>query len=307
MTILDDRLLPVFAAQHWVVSLDDVRRAGGTRSGADHRVRIGRWEPVDVSVFRLIGTPATWEARLLAPILAIGPPAVASHLAAAVLHGLPGFGRGVPELTIARGQEHRRPGARVHTSTDLDRCQPTVVANVPCTGLPRTILDVARYVSDERLARAIEAGRRAGQLDWSVLIRALSVHARRGRPGIRRLRRVILANMDRADVTDSDLELLVLGLIAEANLPAPVLHHRVYSHGRFVAEVDLAYPALKIAIELDGGIHRDKDVWERDQPRQNDLILEGWIVLRFSYDRYRARPDRIVAEIRAAIASRSTV
>ena len=303
MTALDDRLLPVFASQHWLASLQDVRDAGGSARSASIRLRSGRWEPVDVSTYRLAGAPRPWEARVLAPILAIGGRTMASHSSAAALHGLPGFGRGTPEISVSRRGDRRRSGVIVHTSTDLERCTRVVVDGVPTTDVARTLLDIGRFVADQRLLRAIEWARRSDKADWSSLISTLAHHARRGRPGIRRLRRVITANMDRAEVTDSDFELLVLTLLREAGLPAPVLHHRIYDDGRFVAEVDLAYPTRKIAIELDGPIHLDPEVHERDLPRQNDLVLVGWTVLRFTYERFRTHPERVVAEIRAALAA----
>ena len=71
---------------------------------------------------------------------------------------------------------------------------------------------------------------------------------------------------------------------------------------RFVAEVDLAYPRWRIAIELDGAVHLRRDVHERDLARQNDLVLEGWVVLRFTWRRYTDRPEQLIAEIRTAIA-----
>jgi len=297
---LDDRLLPVFATQHWLVSLDDIRAAGGSHRAVTHRLRSGRWEKVDRSVFRLVGAPRTWEATLLAPILSVGPPAVASHFAAAALHGIPGFGQGRPEIAIPRGREHRRAHARVRSSTDLDRCDRVVLSGVPATDLARTILDLGRYLGDRRLLHVIEWGRRANKVDWSALISTLARHARQGRPGIRRLRRVIAANIDRDEVTDSDFELLFLAFLAERGLPTPALHHRVTDGERFVAEVDLAYPDLMIAIELDGAIHLEAEVRERDLPRQNDLVLLGWTVLRFSWRRFVERPDGIIAEIQAA-------
>ena len=66
-----------------------------------------------------------------------------------------------------------------------------------------------------------------------------------------------------------------------------MLHHKVFDGDRFVAEVDLAFPRLKIAIELDGSHHLEAEVRERDLPRQNDLVLLGWTVLRFSWKRFR--------------------
>lgn len=300
MSALDDRLLPVFMAQHWLVSQDDVLGAGGNRHQIGHRLAIGRWEAVQPLVYRVVGAPLTWHGRLLAPILSAGPPAAATHFAAAALHEIPGIGTGTPELSIPRGTRLDRTEVIVHTSTDLDRCAVSPIHAVPTTDFERTILDVGRKLGDGRLLRAIEFGRRTGRTDWSSLILTLRRHARRGRPGVARLRRIIAANAHREETTDSDLELLVIALLLEHGLPEPVVHHRIFAGGRFVAEVDLAYPELKIAIELDGRIHLDPVVHERDLPRQNDLILEGWIVLRFTWRRLQQRPESIVAEVRSA-------
>ena len=300
MSALDHALLPTFARQHWLASAADVMTAGGTAAAIDRRLRTGRWELADHGVYRLVGPPPTWRTSLLAPILSAGPGARASHFAAAALHGFPGYPEATPEITIPRGRGRRRPHLKVHTSTDLDRSTLVVVDGIPATDVARTILDLARTVGDQRLARTIENARRAKATDWERLISTLSHHARRGRPGIRRLRRVIARNAHRSEVTDSDFELLVLALLLEVGLPEPVLHHRVVDGDRFVAEVDLAYPDLRIAIELDGRIHLDEDVRELDLPRQNDLVLSGWIVLRFTWRRYRDRPESIVAEVRDA-------
>jgi len=301
MSALDDRLLPIFVRQHWLVSVDDVIRSGGSTAAITHRLRVGRWERVDNGVYRLVGATQTWEARVLAPILGIEAPAAASHMTAAVLHGIPGFGEGTPEITVPRGRDSRRAGLRVHSSTDFDRCAIVERRGIPTTDVARTLLDVARTVGDRRLHRSIEWCRRKGLTDWSTLISTLARHSRRGRPGVRRLRRVILAHAGREEVTDSDFELLVLASLAEAGLPEPVLHHRVMDGGRFVAEVDLAFPQWRIAIELDGAVHLEPEVRERDLPRQNDLVLLGWTVLRFSWRRFADHPDRVMAEIAAAI------
>jgi predicted transcriptional regulator of viral defense system len=301
MGALDDALLPVFARQHWLVTTDDVLGLGGTFGDIHRRLRAGRWERADRAVFRLVGAPTGWTARVLAPVLSAGPPALASHYAAAALHGIPGIGRGTPELSIPRGTEHRRRDVRVHTSSDLDRCSRVLIDGVPTTDISRTILDIARRSSDDHVLRAMEWARRSDRASWSMLISTLAHHARRGRPGIQRMRRVISEHAHREEITDSDFELLTLALMREAGLPEPELHLRVFDGDRFVAEVDLGYPLLKIAIELDGSIHLDEAVRERDLPRQNDLILLGWTVLRFTWKRFTERPDLVVAEIRAAL------
>jgi very-short-patch-repair endonuclease len=284
-----------------LVSHDDVVACGGGRHHIDARVHGGRWLQIERGVYLLAGAPVDWEARELAAVLAAGPGAGASHLAAARLWGLPGFDRAGRELSIPRGRRDRRPGIRTHESTDLDRAGVVLRSRIPTTGPDRTILDLGRYLGVLRLRRAAEDARRADLVSWASLIQVLLAHARGGRPGIRRLRTVILHDADRKEVTDTDHEFLVLGLIREAGLPEPELHFRVMDGSRFVAEVDMAYPSLKIAIECDGSVHLLPEVHERDLARQNDLVLLGWTVIRFSWERVRARPDVVAREVRAAI------
>lgn len=274
----------------------------------DHRVAIGRLTRIDHDVFHIAGTPLSWESRVLGLVLAAGPDALASHRCAAALWGFEGFARGTPELTVPRGQRFRRAAARVHESTDLDRAGRRVRDGIPVTDPARTLLDLARRVGDDRLLRSIESARRLHLTTWSELVVTLAKHARRGRPGIQRLRTVIAANIHREEITDSDFELLVLALLVENGLPEPVVHHVILGpDGRHLAEVDLAYPTLRIAIELDGGDHQRRDVFERDRPRQNGIVLEGWIVLRFTWEAFVNRPHEIVKSVRAAVAlARST-
>jgi Protein of unknown function (DUF559) len=265
-------------------------------------VRRGWLTEADVDVYRVAGAPSTWESRVLAAILSASPDALASHRTAAALWDLEGFTRGTPEITIPRGVRYRRSTVLAHESTDLERCGIRRRQGIPLTDPGRTLLDLGRFVSDKRLLRAIESARRQRLTSWEELIATLARHARRGRAGVRRLRRVITANLHRDEITDSDFELLVLALLLEHGLPEPFVHHELRTpNGLFLAEIDLAYPALRIAIELDGGVHRRRDVFERDRPRQNGIVLEGWIILRFTWDMFVHHPEAIVAEVRAAL------
>lgn len=204
---------------------------------------------------------------------------------------------------MPRGTRFRRDGVRVHESTDLDLCSTRLVEGVPVTDPDRTMLDIARLLSVRRLTMAVEDARRKDLVTWSSLIACVAMHARRGRPGICRLREVVLTGIDRKEVTDTDVELLVHGLLTGAGLPTPTIHHRVLDGGRFVAEVDLAYPDAKVAIECDGDVHLLEEVHERDLPRQNDLVLLGWTVLRFTSDAVRQHPFAVVREVREALAA----
>jgi very-short-patch-repair endonuclease len=69
--------------------------------------------------------------------------------------------------------------------------------------------------------------------------------------------------------------------------------------GRFIGRVDLYYPAARVAIEYDGGTHRDSLV--PDNRRQNRLLNAGYQLLRFTAaDVYNA-PESLVAQLPASL------
>lgn len=300
MAELDRKLAATAAEQQALITLEDVAAAGGTRQAVLTRTRSGLLVPAERGVYAIAGAPTDPHRAVRATMLATRGLVAISHLAAARRHGVPGYSKAPTELSVERGVRLRRHGLRIHESTDLDRCSILEVRGLPTTDAGRTILDLARFVGHRRLLRNIEWCRREGLVDWPALIEVLVRHARRGRPGIRNLREVIAASCHRTTITDSDFELLVLALLLEHGLPEPVLHHEVWDGDRFVAEVDLAYPERKIAMECDGDDHLRADVREKDLPRQNDLVLLGWTVLRFTSQRYRRKPLSIVAEVRHA-------
>lgn len=71
------------------------------------------------------------------------------------------------------------------------------------------------------------------------------------------------------------------------------------------AVIDVAFPALMIAIEIDGfAYHSDARTFVTDRRRQNMLVAAGWTVLRFTWqdlvDDEAAVLDRVCAAIRSA-------
>ncbi|HEY5842042.1 MAG TPA: DUF559 domain-containing protein, partial [Mycobacterium sp.] len=66
--------------------------------------------------------------------------------------------------------------------------------------------------------------------------------------------------------------------------------------------VDIAFRGRKIAIEVDGfAFHTDAEVFQHDRNRQNYLVLNGWQILRFTWQDLVEHPERVIAEIRRAI------
>lgn len=79
---------------------------------------------------------------------------------------------------------------------------------------------------------------------------------------------------------------LLLALLAADDLPLPTLHYRFAAPRRWA--FDLAYVALKVATEIEGGIwvqgrHTRGLGFENDLRKYNAAVLDGWLLLRVSY------------------------
>lgn len=69
--------------------------------------------------------------------------------------------------------------------------------------------------------------------------------------------------------------------------------------------VDVAFPAAKVAIEVDGwAFHSSQVDFQNDRERQNNIALSGWHVLRFTWLDLVEYPQRVLAQIRSAISAR---
>jgi very-short-patch-repair endonuclease len=72
----------------------------------------------------------------------------------------------------------------------------------------------------------------------------------------------------------------VLRAIVGAGLHEPVQQHGLQLPNRR-CRIDLAYPDVKPAIEVDGfGPHATRSAFDRDRARANDLTTAGWTILR---------------------------
>lgn len=307
MSSFDKKIAAVAAVQHQIITYADVEAAGGGYKHVATRVAAGRWDFFRDNVYRLAGTPWTYEARVFATVCAAGPGAVASYSCAARLHGM-GFTKAVPEVSIPRGRFHRPDGLRVHTSSDLDRCTTVLRAGcIPVTDPARTVLDLAGTLKlTTNVSKAIEDGRRADLLGWSDVVTVLATHARQGRRGVTRLREAIACGYTENEATDTDSELMALSLFRQHNLAEPVVHHRIYdADGRIAAEIDLAYPDRRTGYEIDGSVHLDPVQKAKDDDRDDYLrTVYGWRIRRIWWEIPMYQPQKFVRIVTATLRER---
>jgi len=61
---------------------------------------------------------------------------------------------------------------------------------------------------------------------------------------------------------------------------------------------DLAYPALKLAVEVDGSFHRSVLRRDGDRARDEALLTIGWRTLRLTPREIEGSPAAVVAKLR---------
>ena len=239
-------------------------------------------------------------------VLSAGSGAVVSHIAAPYLYGLDGFrAPGRIDITVPRRRRRHIRGATVHETLDDHLIAPTTRRGIPVTGPARTVLDVCWIADDDATAlRALDEMLRRRLVTWPELWECLVLHARRGRNGVARFRRILTRRWGKR-VPHGHFARTVQSLLVDDGLPEPVAEWWVNASGRRY-RVDLAYPDQLIAIELDDKeTHLTDKAFEEDPIRENHLKLAGWLVLRYTWDRLLADPNAIVEEVRLALHSRS--
>lgn len=90
-------------------------------------------------------------------------------------------------------------------------------------------------------------------------------------------------------------------------LPAPETEHRFAADRKF--RFDRAFPAYKIAIELEGGVHTGGRHtrgygFEKDCEKYNLAALLGWIVLRYTHTMLTNDPAAVMDQIKWALEKR---
>ena len=228
--------------------------------------------------------------------VAIGPQVWISHQTAGCLWALPGVSDEAIHVVTSLGRVVRLPGVQGHRSGALFTADLTTRHGIRVTTPARTLVDLSAHVSVQQLGRAVDDALRRRILTLPAPDRCVARLP--GAPGRRpaAVHQLLAERVPGYDPGDSDLETRVLRLMVGAGFPPPVQQYRVGVGGR-TCKIDLAYPARRLAIELDGWeFHRTRTAFDDDRTRANLLVAHGWTLVRFTS---RSTDDEIVGCLRA--------
>jgi very-short-patch-repair endonuclease len=230
----------------------------------------------------------------MAAVLACGEGAVLSHHSAAALWELLRPIEGAIHVSVPTTS-----GRAVHRGIHLHRC-PSLSSPTPQEPSPspsylhheggrgRRLLTTHRHaIPVTTIQRTIDDLRTSRQLPPQLVRRAIRQAEHKGH----HLRGV------ESDRTRSDLETAFLDLYRDHRIPPPEVNVKL---GRW--EVDFLWREQRLVVEVDTFLyHRGSVAFEDDHARDLDLRAAGFVVLRFTDTQLEDEPDRIAADVAAAL------
>jgi hypothetical protein len=242
--------------------------------------------------------------KAAAAILATSRYAVLSGSTALELHGLSGALSTDVHVTVNFSKCNKsRPGLVVHQSR-FDPAEVVELDGLPVFSLPQTLADV--LCGQDRLAAFASLDQALSGLsstDEQSLRTAIAerLDARVDRRGVTGARVMLRLATGKAE---SPPESMFLLHVVEAGFPLPEVQHQIFTvDGRLLYVLDLAWPALRIALEYDGfASHEDRKPY--DSERDSRMAGRGWITIRATAADLRD-PGRVIEELRTAFRKRS--
>jgi very-short-patch-repair endonuclease len=285
--------------QSGAVTRDQLRAAGLSDDRIDHFIATGSLERQTNGVYLVRGAPLTHLARVWVGVLATA--GIVGFDTAAYLWGVLDERPPRVHLVIPHARRvHIPAGVRLYRVPVPER-ELSSLDGLRITSRSWTVLDV---VGRMRPQSAFQLADRALQQRWitpdDIWTRLREFPGRTGN----RMLRVVATQL--ADGAAAQSERLLHQLLKRSGITGWIPNLPVYAGAQLVGVLDIAFPAAKVAIEIDGwAFHSDVDRFQRDRHRQNALHALGWTVLRFTWADLTTRPDYVVATIRAQLARAS--
>jgi very-short-patch-repair endonuclease len=175
-----------------------------------------------------------------------------------------------------------------------------VVAGIPVTSVPRTILDFAATEPEREVERVLNEAEVRGLTDPLSVPDLLERYPRRRGSAV--LRRLLADEVQAAGITRSALEEGFVALLDAHGLPRPRFNADLAVAGRFIS-VDCLWPEERLIVELDGrATHGTAKAFESDRERDRILLVDGWRVVRVTWRQLRDREAAIAVDLRSALA-----
>jgi hypothetical protein len=285
------------ARQHGIISTAELRRFGLSEKAIRCRVESGVLELLFVGVFRVAGSPRTWEQRLMAAVRWGGEDAVASFRSAAALLGFDGFGPGPLEISTLK-QNRKGLGFKVHR-TLVEPAFTTTKLGIPVTNAFRTLQDVVTVVSDERGNQIFDELLRKGLASMESLRNYVDREECAGHRGVGVLRRMVEQRSPDYQPSASEFQALVGRLLTGAGIAFIEEYVVTDAEGRFVGRADFKLLDCPVVVEAEGRKdHTSKVDFDADLKRRNGFTAAGLAMVHVTWNMAKNHAEEFLDEVR---------
>lgn len=300
------RASAVAAANLGIITREQALAASLTERRIEGLLACGEWVAMHPGTYRVAAVPVTWEMRVMAavraaercPVSGQQRVAVASHAAAAALHGIRPADKARPEITVVGTAKPLLQGVSVHRTTTLDPGDIRCVHGIPVTTGARMLVDQSSMLADVDYLPLVDdtiCGRASSRK--ATYERAQEL--RPGRPHIARL--IALTGPQAKAMFRSFLERTGSAMVEAAGLPQPQWNVPVSDHRGRIGVVDALWETVPLIVELEGmRFHTTPSQRQRDAERFNRLT-DIARVRRFTYRDVMERPEYVLATLREAL------
>ncbi len=282
-------------SNHGVILRSEAQAAGMTRAQIDRRVRQRQWIPGPARGTLILSGHAD---NPLAPLTAatIGSNAIAWGQSALALWGLCEH---PSRPTIALERDLQSEKMVPHFVTGLKTLPHTRRQGIATASLELGLASVAGLTGRAELHELIDECLRKQLSTWNRIEGVFSRYAKQGRAGSRTISQIVNERSADRSIPLSKWSRDFVAELMRSGLPRPRMEWRIHDeHGAFLAQVDLAYPEQRYAIELDSvEYHLGRQAFEVDRRRDADLSRQGWNVGRFTWTQFTGHWDWVMSVI----------
>jgi very-short-patch-repair endonuclease len=248
----------IAARQYGLVTTKQLNAAGVSRAAITRRVEAGRLFRVGRGVYAVGHLALSRQGQFLKEVLIAGEGAALSHEACAELYEVRRWRASLIDVVVP-SDRRSRPGARIHRTT-LHRNDVTVYKDIPCTTVARLVVDLTDSLTSWEITNVIHEAVHRNLFNLEATLAAIE---RGNGRSTKAAKKAVQLHLDGSAGARSKNELRVLIDLERRKLPEPKFNTHLNGY-----EVDYHWPALKLAIELDGPGH------DRERTQQEDAIKE---------------------------------
>jgi hypothetical protein len=216
--------------------------------------------------------------QIMTAICLRNPAAIIAFVTAGELHGVRGMRRPTIHVLVPHGHSPTMRGVVVHRCRDVAESDIVVRADgIRLTSVARTLFDSSWLLGEQDASSALEQCLDKKWVTLEEMIEITERLAKRRRPGSRQMRRILLSRPAWRAAVQSDLECA----LQRAGLPDPVTQHWITLPNGSAIRLDVAWPHVLLALEIDHPFWHDyTEGVRRDKHRDRKAATVGWQTLR---------------------------